>query len=249
MKKILIPLLLVSLLAGVAVPTSTALAAAPPQVGPIIFYICGPSFYYDAVDYHAHIVGIVDAYPAGGGPTTSYWFYEEDPQPNAQWQSTGFAIDHLNVWWGNPVYAEGYFVATGDSCSGGGLINMYVYYSATPFFGETNTITLYSAAGFPSREAVTAAAGGKLPEGFSYGAPACWGALVDNGTDQGFFACDAFLANLGERRAWLHNDPDGPAFDLLPKIHSYITMLDGLGITPDLPDGTTVLSVQPYGPV
>jgi hypothetical protein len=59
--------------------------------------------------------------------------------------------------------------------------------------------------------------------------------LYDDGTDEGIFECDGFLASVGERRAHLRNDPEGPAFDLLPKIENYYTMLEQLEITPQKP--------------
>jgi hypothetical protein len=171
----------------------------------------------------------------GGGAPADYEFWLDTPQPNATWQDTGFTIDHLYIEWGNPVFGEGDFFVNSPSCSSTALIDMYVYYSATPFFGNTHTMTIFSAAGFPSKGTVTALAGGKLPDGFSYGAPACWGALYDDGSDQGIFTCDSYLASVGERRAYLRNDPQGPDFDLLPKIQNYYKMLDELGITPRAP--------------
>jgi hypothetical protein len=240
MKKIFFPLVIGIMLLSLSVPSSRVKAVSPGETHPdfIIAYFCGSQFYYEATDYPTHIVGVVYAYPAGGGAPADYEFWLDDPQPNAQWQETGFTIDHIEIEWGYPAYGLGYFTVNAPSCSRTGLINMYVYYSATPFFGKTHTITIFSAAGFPSKGTLTAFAGGTLPEDFSYGAPACWGVLYDDGTDKGRFDCDGFLASVGERRAYLRNDPEGPAFDLLPKIENYFKMLAELGITPQLPNPT-----------
>jgi hypothetical protein len=116
------------------------------------------------------------------------------------------------------------------------LTRMYVYYSAVPFFGETNTLWIFSSVGIPSVERVKYWAGGVFPDGFDVvkGGLMCTGVVYDDDTDKGYFECDATMAWTGERRGYLRNDPDGPAFDLLPKIERYNDMLAELGKTPSL---------------
>ncbi len=139
-------------------------------------------------------------------------------------------IESLALFWTDTILTAG---ACPESTP---LINMYVYYSEVPFFGETNTITIISAMGIPSEERVKYWAGGAFPEGFDYQkGPACTGVLYDNGTDKGYFTCDGFLDSVFERRGWLRNDPEGPAFDLEPKIEKYLKELKELGDTPILP--------------
>jgi hypothetical protein len=52
--------------------------------------------------------------------------------------------------------------------------------------------------------------------------------LYDDG-DGGVWACDSKLAEVGERRAKLRDDPEGPSMDLLPKIEKYEQQLTELG--------------------
>ncbi len=232
MRKIPIALAILFLSVAFTLPSSRVKAAPMPD---FVVKICGNQFYFESIDYPAYIIGYIVVYPSGGG--SSQWIPLFGS--NAEWVDVGYPIDHLDVGWGTIPMQLGTFSVTGSECGGStALINMYVYYSATPFFGNTHTITIFSAAGFPSKGTLTAFAGGKLPEDFSYGAPACWGPLYDDGTDKGRFDCDGFLASVGERRAYLKNDPEGPAFDLLPKIENYFKMLDELGITPQLPNPT-----------
>jgi hypothetical protein len=224
-------LMVMALLGAITLPTTVAKAG--PGTNPLVHVsFCRTGFYFATDDYPNLYIDRVDVYDPGGTLVERIDVFGH----NAESRDVGYAIGRAIGTWGEVglgIISEAW--ATAPSCGGGGLMNMYVYYSATPFFGETNTITLFSADGFPSVEAVTAAAGGKLPEGFTYGAPACWGVLYDDGTDKGRFDCDTFLANLGERRAWLRNDPEGPGFDLLPKIEKYLGMLRGMGITPQAP--------------
>ncbi|KKU03690.1 MAG: hypothetical protein UX88_C0029G0003 [Candidatus Woesebacteria bacterium GW2011_GWC2_47_16] len=119
------------------------------------------------------------------------------------------------------------------------VVMMYVAYSATGFYGTepdiTNTITLYSALGAPAPERVAYWAYGDgatpddLPEDWGW---ACSAMLLDDGNDRGLFACDASLKSVGERRANLRNDIQGPDFDLEPKIERYYSQLEALGLWP-----------------
>jgi hypothetical protein len=202
---------------------------------------CGANFYFETSDYPTHVIWDIIVTEQGTGSTYGWVLNTR----NAEWIDAGVAIGSLQVVWGTPTSWVGDFFVMSDDCPASAtptpepprtaLIDMYVYFSETPFFGETNTLTIYSALGAPSKGTVTALAGGKLPEGFAYGAPVCWAPLYDDGTDKGSFACDSFLASAGERRAWLRNDPEGPKFDLLPKIEQYYKMLDDLDLTPRAP--------------
>lgn len=161
------------------------------------------------------------------------------------------------IWWGwqyLPVCeSNGYWINSQDgnfgditgepdfSCLPGPMpkpvITMFVFYSETGFFGEepdiTNTITLYSAEGAPAPEDVAYWAGvasvDDLPADYRL---ACADILWDDGSDRGLFACDGFLSSVGEHRANLRNDDQGPSFDLGPKIENYYDQLVELGLWP-----------------
>jgi hypothetical protein len=209
--------------AAFCLPTTVA-KAGPGPAALLHVSFCGTQFYFATDDYPSLYIDSVDVYDSRGTLVTNV----DVDGHNAEWRDAGFPIGRVAGHWG--VLGNGVMGYTVDSntpaCAGEKLIDMYVYYSGSPFFGGTHTLTIYSAMGFPSKSVVTELAGGRLPDGFEYGAPTCWGALSDNGTDEGVFACDGFLAGVGERRACLRNDPEGPDFDLLPKIEKYFDMLD-----------------------
>jgi hypothetical protein len=206
------------LLVAFLLPTN-AVKAGPGPIGLLHVSFCGSQFYFGTDDYPTLYFDSVDVYDSGGTLLANVNVNGH----NAERRDVGFPIGRVAGHWG--VLGSGVMGYTIDSntpsCVGEKLIDMYVYYSATPFFGGTHTLTIYSARGFPSKGIVTALAGGRLPDGFEYGAPACWGALYDD-EGKGVFECDAYLAGVGERRAYLRNDPQGPDFDLLPKILNYL---------------------------
>jgi hypothetical protein len=229
-------LILGALIFLVAFMTPTTVAKAGP--GPIALLhmsFCGTQFYFETDDYPTLYFESVDVYDSNGTLVESISVNGH----NAEWRDVGYIIGRVVGTWRETVIGGsrggGPIRADTPSCVANKLIDMYVYYSSEAFFGNTHTLTVYSALGFPSKEVVTALAGGRLPDGFEYGAPACWGALVDNGTEKGSFECDGFLASVGERRAYLRHDPEGADFDLLPKIEKYLKMLKEMGETPQSP--------------
>jgi hypothetical protein len=230
-------LILVSLaLLGLLIPPTVVAKAGPGPIALLHMSFCGTQFHFETDDYPTLYFDSVDVYDSSGILAESISVYGH----NAEWRDVGFAIGHVVGHWREAVSGGGGrgggpIQADTPICVGTKLIDMYVYYSSDPFFGNTHTLTIYSALGFPSKAVVTALAGGRLPDGFEYGAPACWGALYDNGSDKGWFECDGFLASVGERRAYLRNDPEGADFDLLPKIEKYYEMLKGMGVTPQSP--------------
>jgi hypothetical protein len=234
MRKYAVAVVLATALVGSAIVPATVVKAGPGFTHPpgVEVSFCESHFFFGSADYPNFFVDAVEVFASDGS------FVEEIDRfgHNAEWVDVGYPIGSLHIIWGtNGFHRIQSFSVDAPGCGGSGMIYLYVYSSVTPFFGGTHTITLFSAAGFPSKSSVTAAAGGTLPEGFTYGQPSCWGALYDDGTDKGTFICDAFLAGLGERRAFLRNDPEGQAFDLLPKIEKYLGMLKGMGIQPQLP--------------
>jgi hypothetical protein len=207
-----------------SLPTSVAKAGKLPYLEPEFIHVsfCGSQISYESTDFPAYGVFFLYSYPADEGSLEVF----KVATTNAQTRDTVSPIGYVNVTWGHGEVSDAYFTVDSPSCPEENpaypkLIDMYVYYSAIPFFGDTHTITIYSAHGFPSKESVKRLAGGALPDGFAYGAPACWAGLFDDG-GKGMFECDSFLAGVGERRAWLRNDPEGPKFDLLPKILRYL---------------------------
>lgn len=217
----------------VACMAPTTVARAGPGVSPLVHLsFCGEEFFFGSDDYPHFYFDHADVYDSTGAFIETINLIGH----NSETRGVGYIIGRIVARWGQPEYGSvyEYWVDT-PSCVGTQLIDMYVYYSANPFFGNTHTLTIYSARGFPSKDVVTAMAGGRLPDGFEYGAPACWGALSDNGTDKGWFECDGFLASVGERRANLRNDPEGAEFDLLPKIEKYLEMINRLEVTPESP--------------
>lgn len=121
------------------------------------------------------------------------------------------------------------------------LIDMYVFYSESGFFGpengRTNTCTLYSHEdiGEPAPERILYWCGEtkngddekSLPDDYYL---ACSAVLIDDDTDKGKFGCDGFLKLVGERRAYLRHDPQGPEFNLEPKIRAYVRWLKDEGL-------------------
>jgi hypothetical protein len=206
---------------------------AGPGVSPLVHLsFCGEEFYFGSDDYPNLYFDHVDVYDSAGTFVETINLFGH----NAETRDVGYVIGRIVARWGQSENGAIYeYWADTPSCVGTKLIDMYVYYSSNPFFGNTHTLTIYSAKGFPSKDVVTALAGGRLPDGFEYGVPACWGALYDNGTDKGWFECDGYLASVGERRANLRNDPEGADFDLLPKIEKYLEMLKRMGETPQSP--------------
>ena len=220
-----------ALLVAFMVPTTVA-QAGDGGLNTVHLSFCGMEFFFGTDLYPTLYFDSVDVYDSGGAFVENINLYGH----NAESRNVGYTIGSLVGHWGHPAYGvTNQKRADAPSCAMNKLIDMYVYYSSDPFFGNTHTLTIYSARGFPSKAVVTALAGGRLPDGFEYGAPACWGALYDNGTDKGSFECDGFLASVGERRAYLRNDPEGADFDLLPKIEKYLKMLKEIGKTTQSP--------------
>jgi hypothetical protein len=224
MKKKLL-LIVVALFAFVALSAFVT----PPTV---TVTVNGSQFYQHGVGARLHDAWV---YPCSGGEPVYYYVY---PHPNDTWTNMDFQIKEVDYTWhygtdGNPDYQG---VAYGNCETGVKLTKMYVYYSEKPFFGETNTLWIFSSVGIPSVDIVKAWAGGTFPDGFDVvkGGLACQDYLYDNGTDKGALSCDQTMAWTLERRGWLRNDPDGPANDLLPKIEVYNKMLVELGLTPSL---------------
>jgi hypothetical protein len=223
-KKIFLSLFVLLLAAAFATPKTVKAIS-----GSVSVTVSGTQFYQSGDNARLHDATV---YPCDGSQPTYYYVF---PHPNDVWTDMGFQIKEVDYSWhygesGGADYSD---VAYGNCQVGVPLIQEWVYYSANPFFGNTHTLTLYSALGIPSELSVKYWAGGAFPEGFDYKkGPACTAILYDDGTDQGAFACDGFLKSVHERRAWLRNDPDGSKFDMEPKLESYFKMLKANGETP-----------------
>jgi hypothetical protein len=215
----------IAFFAAIFLPTSTAKAG--PGINPKVHVsFCGTQVFFSSDDYPNTFFDSLDIYDSGGTWIERIQVFGH----NAESRKVEYDIGYVIGTWGEAGYgiiSEAW--ATVPSCGTNKLADMYVYYSPSPFFGNTHTLTVFSSSGFPSKAVVTSLAGGRLPEDFGYGAPACWGGLYDNGTDKGFFVCDAFLDSVGERRAYLRNDPQGPEFDLQPRLRKYQAMVHGRG--------------------
>lgn len=116
---------------------------------------------------------------------------------------------------------------SGSSASEGNpLVNMFVFYSASGFYdfagGTVNTCTVFQSPSLPGSPSLG------IVERLCQSVPAdismpCIAPLYDDGYE-GSFACDSFLASVGERRAGLRGD--GVFADaLLPRITAYLSML------------------------
>lgn len=103
---------------------------------------------------------------------------------------------------------------------------MYVFYSESGFYeyagGTVNTCTVFldpSLEGVPSMGIVERLCE-RVPDDITM---PCIAPLYDDGYE-GIFACDGFLASVGERRAGLRGN--GVSADaLLPRITAYLSML------------------------
>ena len=220
MKKTHLAIFAALVILAFVLPSGTVKAIATPDFN-VTF--CGTHFYFESEDYPTYIIGYIVVHRPNGtvGGTISLF------GSNGETVDVGYTIGSLDVAWGTSSYYIGSFQVTTSNCPSTKLIDMYVYYSDTPWYGNTHTMTIFSAKGFPSKGTLTALAGGTLPAGFVYGVPACWGGLYDDESDKGIFDCDPYLAGVGERRSYLRNDPQGADFDLLPKIANYYKMING----------------------
>lgn len=111
------------------------------------------------------------------------------------------------------------------------LVDMYVFYSESGFYehggGTVNTCSIFVHPSLESQPATDSVERWctQVPEDMII---ACAAPIYDDG-GAGTFACDGFLKSVGERRAALRDDIQGPEFDLLPKIQAYLGMLRELG--------------------
>ena len=113
------------------------------------------------------------------------------------------------------------------------LVDLWVYYSESGFYvndagGLVNTCTIFihpdlSTGGI--NDETIARLCHQVPDDKVIG---CQEPLYDDG-NHGYTACDDFLKSVGERRASLRNDIQGPEMDLLPKIERYFSILRALG--------------------
>ena len=124
---------------------------------------CEMEFFFGTDHYPNLYFDSVDVYDSGGAFVENINLYGH----NAESRNVGYTIGRLVGHWGHPAYGvTEHKRADTPSCAMHKLIDMYVYFSPNPFFGNTHTMTIYSARGFPSKEIVTALAGGRLPDEF-----------------------------------------------------------------------------------
>jgi hypothetical protein len=202
----------------------------------VVVTIDGNTWHYDGTENPLARLHNAWILPCGADPqrNESWKYYYVYPHPDNITVVEDFRIAAVYYTWhlGPNGREDNYGYAT-VTCDGSPnpLVTMYVAYSKEPFFGQTHTITLMSELGPPSKDRVAYWAG-VAPDALPMYTFPCSDVVYDDGTDQGIFSCDVFLNSVGERRAWLRNDPQGPDTDLLPKIRKYLSQLDRLVPSP-----------------